>query len=286
METGLLRTLGVETLRMTVPYGAAALGGIWSEKSGVVNIALEGMLLTGALSAVVFELGTGSTVLAVLGAAALGGLIGAAHGWLVTRGVDAIVSGIAWNLVAMGGTRFVMRALYGSSSNSPAIAPSLPPAALMAIVALAVASSIHVFAHTRFGLQVRAAGQDAAAAASLGLNVAWIRVRAVATGGCVAGFGGAALAFDEHQFQSGMSGGRGFIALAAVIVSGYRPGRAVLVCALFALLDAGQIVLQGEARVSHDVLTAAPYLVVLLSLAWLGRRRRRAGASPAALASW
>ncbi len=287
-------TLGTETVRMTVPYACAALAGVWSEKSGVVNIALEGMLLASALAAVVVQVATGSAVLGVLGAVAVGAAMGAAHAWFVRHEVVAIVSGIALNLVALGGTRFVLRALYGSSSNSPTVAgfqglfagtasvgslvvdTATNPLTLLAVVALALTS--FALDRTRLGIRVRAAGEDGAAAASLGLPVARLRLVAVTLGGAIAGVGGAALAFDQHQFQSGMSGGRGFIALAAVIVSGWRPGRAVLACAAFALLDATQIVFQGHGRVSRDLVTALPYVATLVSLALLGRRGKRASA--------
>jgi len=289
-QGGVPTTLVTETIRMAVPYACAALGGIWSEKSGVVNIALEGMLLASALGAVVVQLATGSAVLGLAGGVAVGALLGALHASLVRHDVDAIVSGIALNLVAAGGTRFVLRALYGSSSNSPAVpgfhagatSPSAftqvvstlgNPLTLLAVAALAWTS--FTLSRTRLGIRLRAAGEDAAAAASLGLGVARLRVVAVTIGGAIAGIGGAALAFDQHQFQSGMSGGRGFIALAAVILSGWRPGRAVLACAAFALLDASQIVLQGQSRASHDLVTALPYVATLVSLAVLGRRARR-----------
>lgn len=283
-------TLATEMVRMTVPYACAALGGIWSEKSGVVNIALEGMLLASALGAVVVQVATGSAVLGVAGAVIVGAVIGAVHASLVRRDVDAIVSGIALNLIAMGGTRFLLRALYGSSSNSPTV-PGFPgilggsasPLALVVdtvlspltvLALLALAGTAFALPRTRLGIQLRAAGEDAAAAESLGLDVARLRLVAVTLGGAIAGIGGAALAFDQHQFQSGMSGGRGFIALAAVIVSGWRPGRAVLACAAFALLDATQIVLQGHSRASHDLVTALPYVATLVSLAVIGHRRR------------
>jgi len=267
-------TFATETVRMTVPYACAALGGIWSEKSGVVNIALEGMLLASALGAVVVQVATGSAVLGLVGAIVVGAGIGAVHASFVRRGVDAIVSGIAVNLVAMGGTRFLLRALYGSSSNSPTVAgfPSLL-AGTTSPVALVV--TMFTMTSTRLGIQLRAAGEDAPAARSLGLDVPRLRLLAVSIGGGIAGIGGAALAFDQHQFQSGMSGGRGFIALAAVIISGWRSGRAVLACAAFALLDATQIVLQGQSRASHDLVTALPYVATLVSLAVIGRRGRR-----------
>jgi len=221
----------------------------------------------------------------------VGGAIGAAHAWIVRQEVDAIVSGIALNLVALGGTRFVLRALYGSSSNSPSVpgwssgavgshdAVALVkdtvtnPLTLVAVVALVLTTL--ALARTRFGIRVRAVGEDPVAAASLGLPVGRVRLLAVSLGGCIAGVGGAELAYDQHQFQSGMSGGRGFIALAAVILSGWRPGRAVLACAAFALLDASQIVFQGSSRASHDMVTALPYVATLVSLAVLGRGRAR-----------
>ena len=284
-------TFATETVRMTVPYACAALGGIWSEKSGVVNIALEGMLLASALGAVVVQVTTGSAVLGLVGAIVVGAGIGAVHASFVRRGVDAIVSGIAVNLVAMGGTRFLLRALYGSSSNSPTVdgfpalfAGTASPVALVFDTVLAPLTLLALFAlvatmftmtSTRLGIQLRAAGEDAPAARSLGLDVPRLRLLAVSFGGGIAGIGGAALAFDQHQFQSGMSGGRGFIALAAVIISGWRSGRAVLACAAFALLDATQIVLQGQSRASHDLVTALPYVATLVSLAVIGRRRRR-----------
>ncbi len=282
-------TLATETVRMTVPYACAALAGIWSEKSGVVNIALEGMLLSSALGAVVVQIATGSVLLGVLGAIVVGGAIGSAHAWLVRHEVDAIVSGIALNIVATGGTRFLLRALYGSSSNSPTVAgltghvgasttaaaaildTLTNPLTLVALMALGLTA--FALQKTRAGIRVRAAGEDAVAATSLGLDVPRLRMAAVTAGGCIAGVGGSALAFDQHQFQSGMSGGRGFIALAAVIVSGWRPGRAVLACTAFACLDAAQIVVQGQSRSSHDLITALPYVATLVSLAIIGRRR-------------
>jgi simple sugar transport system permease protein len=285
-------TLASETVRVTVPYACAALGGVWSEKSGVVNIALEGMMLAGALGAVAVHGATDSPVLGVVFGMSVGAAIGALHAWLVAREVDAIVSGIALNLVAMGGTRFLLRALYGSSSNSPSVRGFSGPFAGSASPALALVDTLsnpltlaalallgatsYALRATRFGVRVRAAGEDASSAASLGLDVPGLRLAAVSLGGAIAGLGGAALAFDQHQFQSGMSGGRGFIALAAVILSGSRPGRAVLACAAFAMLDALQIVFQGHSRVSHDLVTTLPYVATLVSLAVLGLRRRRA----------
>jgi simple sugar transport system permease protein len=289
-----------QTIRMAVPYTCAALGGVWSERSGVVNIALEGTLLVSGLAAVAAHVATGSAAVGALAAVLSGGVFALLHAFLVAKQrVDAIVSGIALNLVAAGGTRFVLRALYDSSSNSPTVAGFVPwlgrsasPGAALLLRTVAdpltllamVAAGLSFFAlyRTRFGLQVRACGEDPQAAASAGVPVEKVRVMAVVMGGMVAGIGGAALAFDQHQFQSGMSGGRGFIALAAVILSGWRPLRATTACLAFAALDALQIVLQDQSRLPREVIEMFPYVATLLSLVIIGVTRG-AGRPPAGL---
>ncbi|HSO35247.1 MAG TPA: ABC transporter permease, partial [Labilithrix sp.] len=249
-------TMIAQTARMTIPYGCAALGGTLSERSGVVNIALEGTLLASALASVAAAHATHSAVAGVVAGVACGALFGLVHATLVVRGrVDAIVSGIALNLVAAGGTRFLLRGLYGSSSNSPAIegfrfadgwgllARTLLDPFLLATIAL-VAGAAWMLRRTRFGLRLRACGEDPSAAEAVGVRVSGMRTAAVTLGSAITGLGGTALAYDLHQFQAGMSGGRGFIALAAVIVSGWRPWPAAAACLAFAALDALQIVLQ------------------------------------------
>jgi simple sugar transport system permease protein len=282
-------TMLAQTIRMAVPYSCAALGGVWSERSGVVNIALEGVLLAGGLGGVVAHLATGSAWAGVVAGMLVGAGVSAIHAMVVVRGrANAVVSGIAINLAVAGGTRFVLRALYASSSNSPAIPAfrvasgaggagflaraALDPSTLMA-VALVVWTA-WVLDRTRFGLRVRACGEAPEAAASVGIDVERIRLSAVALGGAVCGLGGVALAYDQHQFQSGMSGGRGFIALAAVILSGWRPVRAAAACLGFAALDAVQVVVQGQAVATGGYLAQMlPYVATLFVLAAVARRR-------------
>jgi ABC-type uncharacterized transport system permease subunit len=288
-------TMLAQTLRMAVPYVCAGLGGVWSERSGVVNIALEGILLAGGLGGVVVHVATGNPWAGVLAGALVGAGMGLGHALIVVRGrVDAIVSGIAINLAAAGGTRFVLRSLYDSSSNSPpvdgfrtAILGGAGGGALLVrtlVDPLTIATALFVIAsgwtlyRTRFGLRVRACGEDPVASASVGVDVRRVRLLAVSLGGAICGLGGVALAYDQHQFQSGMSGGRGFIALAAVILSGWRPGRAAAACVAFAALDAAQILVQDQARaVSGYIAQMLPYIATLLAL-WAIARRRGAGA--------
>jgi simple sugar transport system permease protein len=153
----------------------------------------------------------------------------------------------------------------------------------------AAAATAWLLARTRFGLRVRACGENPEAARAAGVNVRRVRMGAVTLGAAICGLGGAALAFDQHQFQSGMSGGRGFIALAAVIVSGWRPLRAVAACAAFAALDAAQIAAQDRAGELRDLAQMLPYVGTLVVLAWIGARRRgaaAAGGAPAGLGRW
>jgi simple sugar transport system permease protein len=297
--SGASLTFVAQAARMAVPYACAALGGVWSERSGVVNIALEGMLLAGGLAAVVAQHATGSAWAGMAAAAGVAAVFGLAHAAAFVIGrVDAIVSGIALNLAAAGGTRFVLRALYDSSSNSPAVegfrvaglegatggallARTLldPPTLVAAALTAWTAWTLYA---TRAGLHVRAAGEGPAAAASVGIDVRRVRIGAVVAGAAICGLGGAALAFDQHQFQAGMSGGRGFIALAAVIVSGWRPGRAVAACVAFAALDAAQIALQDRAGALRDVVQMMPYAATLGALAWAARGKGGAGGRPPA----
>ncbi len=282
LDSILSLSMVAQTIRASVPYVCAAQGGVLSEKSGVVNIGLEGMLLTSALASVVVAHATGNAWIGALAGIAVGAAMGALHAALVVKGrISAIVSGIALNLAAVGGTRVVLRALYDSSSNSPAIDafrfggegasggsmlvrtlvdPTLIGTVLSTLLVMAMMS------RTRFGLRVRACGESPWAAVSAGVNVDLTRIGAVTLGGAIAGLGGTALAFEQHQFQSGMSGGRGFIALAAVIVAGWRPGRAAIACVVFAALDALEGALQGQGRTLHDIVSMLPFLTTLFVL--------------------
>jgi ABC-type uncharacterized transport system permease subunit len=295
MDVILSGTMLAQTVRMTIPYGCAALGGVLSERSGVVNIALEGTLLASALASVAAAHASGSAIVGIAAGVTCGATVGLVHALLVVRGrVDAIVSGIALNLVAAGGTRFVLRALYGSSSNSPSIqglrfgdswgllARTLLDPFLVATLA-AVAAATWTLRRTRFGLRLRACGEDPSAAQAVGVRVAGIRTAAVALGGAATGLGGTALAYDLHQFQAGMSGGRGFIALAAVIVSGWRPWPAAAACLAFAALDALQIVLQNQTKLPSQVLAMLPFVATLVALVLVGKRRAGQLGPPAGL---
>jgi simple sugar transport system permease protein len=279
-----------ETLRIATPYACAAVGGIWSERSGIIQIGLEGVLLVSAFSSVAVAATTGSAALGLAAGVASGALFSLLHAVLVERArVHAVISGIALNLLALAGTRLALRGIFESASNSPSIAgfrlgPTgssgaallarffLDPVTLAAVVAAALTP--YVLARTRFGLRVRAVGENPVAAASVGIDVPRVRLLALAVSGAVCALGGVHLAFDQHRFESGMANGRGYMALAAVVVSGWRAGRAVLACVVFGALEALQIVLQGEAQHSAgaDLIQLLPYVATLVVLGFAAGR--------------
>lgn len=284
-------TMLAETLRIATPYACAAVGGIWAERSGVIQIGLEGVLLVSAFASVSAAAVTGSAAVGLAAGVAAGALLSLLHGVLVERArVHAVISGIALNLLAYAGTRLALRGLFDSASNSPSIegfrlGPTgssgaamlarffLDPVTLAAILLTALTPV--VLARTRFGLRVRAAGENPTAAASVGLDVPRVRLLALAVSGAVCALGGVHLAFDQHRFESGMSNGRGFMALAAVVVSGWRAGRAVTACVVFGALEALQIVLQQQAQRSAgaDLIQLLPYVATLIVLGFAAGRK-------------
>ena len=290
MSSVLSLTMVAETLRIATPYACAAVGGIWAERSGVIQIGLEAVLLTSAFTSVAVAATTGSAALGLLAGVASGALLSVLHAVLVERArVHAVISGIALNLLAYAGTRLLLRALFDSASNSPGIdgfrfGPTgadgasmlarffLDPVTLAALAATALTP--FVLARTRFGLRTRAAGENPVAAASVGIDVSRVRIAALAVSGAICALGGVHLAFDQHRFESGMSSGRGFMALAAVVVSGWRAERAVAACVAFGALEALQIVLQDQANRSAgaELIQLLPYVATLVVLGFAAGR--------------
>ena len=278
-------TMLAETLRIAVPYACAAVAGVWAERSGVIQIGLEGVLLTGAFCSVAVANATGSMALGLVAGVLVGTLVSLGHAWLVERArIDAVISGIALNLLAYAGTRLLLRALYDSSSNSPSITgfrigPTgtagwamllrvlCDPVTLLAVAS--IVASTWLLHRTRLGLRIRACGENPTAAQAAGLRVGRLRLVALAISGGICALGGVHLAYDQHRFESGMSGGRGFIALAAVVLSGWRPVRAALACVVFGALEALQILLQDVSRQSRGtmLIQLLPFVATLLVLA-------------------
>jgi len=269
-------------IRISVPYALASLGGTWSERSGVVNIALEGLLLTGAFAATVGALFAHGALAGVLAGAVAGAALAALYALLVLRfRADQIVCGVAINLLADGMTRFFLKALFDSSSNSPRVESwgQIAPVLIALTGALIVASHYALF-RSRFGLRVRAVGEHPEAAASLGVRPLAVRFRALLLSGALAGLGGAWLAADQKQFVAGMSNGRGYIALAALIFGKWRPVWAAGAALLFGLAEATQITLQAAGMgIPSWLIQMLPYVLTIVTLSGLIGRSQ----APAAL---
>ncbi len=269
----------LSAVRLATPLLFAALGGVISERSGVVNIALEGKLLAGAFAAAAFTHATGNPWFGVAGAIGAGMAIGALHAlgsvWL--RG-DQIVVGVAINLLVVGLTQFLMGVMYGSNANTP-LFRGFPPGGFLWFPplvwgALLAVPAVHVLlSKTRFGLRLRATGEHPEAAESLGVNPLRVRIAAVILAGALAGIGGAYLALETSQFVKNMSAGRGFIALAGVFVGKWRPWGAAGACLFFGLAEASQIRLQGLG-VPTQFVQMIPYVLTMVALAgFVGRSR-------------
>ncbi len=276
------------TLRISVPYALAALGAAFSERGGVINIALEGIMLVGALAYVLGAHATGSPWIGA-GCAVIAGVATAALHALVTVTfrADQITSGLGINLLAAGLTRFVLKQVFHSSSNSSRVVgfegfsvpgilgvPGLGPvfASPLVLLTLALIGAGHwLLFRSVFGLRLRAAGERPESLTTLGLSVAAQRTQGVLISGALAGLAGAWLASEQHSFTDGMTSGRGYIALAAMIVGKWSPIGGAAACLLFGAAEALQITLQGSAFPS-ELLQMLPYLVTMLALAgFIGR---------------
>lgn len=273
MELDLLAS----SFRLATPLLFAALGGVISERAGVVNIALEGKLLAGAFGAAVVTITTGEPWLGVVAGAGSGMIVGLLHavGGVVLRG-DQIVVGVALNLLVAGTTRFLMGVFYGSSANTPLFTglPSVLGFSPLVWLALLAVPLVHLLLReTRFGLRLSAVGEHPETAESLGVSAVRVRVAAVILAGGIVGLGGAYLGLEAAQFVKNMSAGRGFIALAAVIFGKWRPLGAAAACLFFGFAEAAQIRLQG-AGIPTQFIQMMPYVLTMVALAgFVGRSR-------------
>ena len=268
-----------QTVRIAIPYLLAAAGGVMSERAGLIGLSLEGYMLSGAFCAAVGSYYAGGPWIGVLAAVLGGAVLSMLYAASAIRfKADQVVVGIAINLLAVGLTRFFLRLIFDSSSNSPRIpgfdakgsgtgflALAQNPLVWVGLVVIPLVS--WVLYRTPFGLRVRAVGEHPAAAESVGVPVKRVRYLAVGLSGMIAGLGGAYLALDQHQFTDQMTAGRGFIALAAIIFGRWDPLRAGLACLLFAAAETLQIQLQGTQLIPSQFVEMIPYVLTIIALA-------------------
>lgn len=274
------------TLRFATPLILCAMGGLFSERSGIVDIGLEGKMLASAFAAAATAALTGSAWLG-LGAGCLAALVFAAlHGFAaITHGGNQVVSGVAVNMLASGLTVVFGQAWFGQGGVTPALPagarfmPVLFGHSLLGYAALlSVPLAALAIGRTRFGLRLRAVGEAPRAVDAAGISVAWLRYRAVLICGLLSGIAGAYLSLAQSAgFTREMSAGQGYIALAALIFGKWRAWPAFGACLLFGLIDAVAIRLQGVrilglGEVPVQIFQVMPYaLTVILLAGFVGR---------------
>lgn len=284
------------TLRMTAPLILVALGGLLAQQAGMINVALEGLMLVGAFFGVLAAYYAQNPWAGVLAAVAAGGLFAALMAWAVLKlRANLIVAGLALNLLALGLTRYLLQVLFSTrGAFAPERLPGLgivdspflrripflgdvvlghsPLVYLSWLLALLVAVFLK---YVPEGLQLRAAGENPEAARSLGIHVDRMRALALIVSGCLAGLGGVQLSLGNLQlFFENMTNGRGFIALAAIYFGQARPGATVLACLLFGLFEAIQIRLQTRMGVPPQWPQMLPFALVIIALTLISIYRR------------
>jgi len=280
-------SLIASTIRLATPLVLAALGGLFSERSGVINIALEGKMLAGAFTAAAVThaadtrlgMGNASPWIGLLAGAIAGLFIAVIYAVSCIRfKADQVVSGAAINILMIGMPGLLSGAFFLSSGSTPQIPkdhllPQSPWIIAIAVIAL-VAGIWYVVYNTPFGLRLRSVGENPEAADAAGVSVSRIRYSGVLLAGILAGIGGAYLSIGQSSlFTRNMTAGRGFIALAALIFGKWRPVQTLLACLLFGFTEAVSIQMQGVFKLpsGEDIpvqfIQMVPYVLTIVVLA-------------------
>lgn len=267
-------------LRLATPLLLAALGGLLAERAGVVTICLEGVMLVAAWAAATATFLSHSVVVGLLAGIVAGVLLILLHAFLVIRTKsDAIVSGVAINLLASGITPVLTKAFFGNSTNTPSVPQDerLPLWVLITFALLLPFALQHWLYRTGGGLRLRAAGEGPGSLTTAGVSVAKTQVFAVSLAGVLAAGAGIFLSLAHSgQFTRDMTAGRGYIALTALIFGRWKPLPTLITALFFGFTEAVQIQIQGAAWLPEafpiQAIQAFPYLVTLVVLAGLPRK--------------
>jgi simple sugar transport system permease protein len=279
-------------LRMATPIAFASIGGVFSERAGITNIGLEGMMLVSAFAGAATSYFTANPWLGVVAAVVAGALCGALHAIITVRfRGNQIVSGTGINLLAAGLTAYLCQIFWGSRGASASVQGlelvSIPLVKDLPIVGSIIGSHtplvymmlvVTILSHvmlfrTRLGLRIRAVGEHAAAADTAGIDVYRVKYISVIASGVLAGLGGVFLSLSHlNLFSWGMTGGRGFIALAAMIFGRWTPLGAFGASVLFGLADALQMRLQALGLLPPQIILMIPYILTVAVLAGVVRK--------------
>lgn len=280
-------------LRYAAPLLLVAVGEVFAERSGVINMGVEGIMLVGALAGVAGAYYLKSLVLAVLITIIVGALMGLVVSYLtVSRRTNQVVTGLMINMLCLGSTDMLFSMMSETRTNRCETFPIIFPEFMQNIPVIGkilfcqpistwIAFVLPIFAayfmyKTRWGLNVRAVGDNPKAAATAGLDVIKIKYQTVILSGIFAALGGCALTLAEVGYFSagGMANGRGFIVMAACVVGGWDPIRTSLVCLAFGAADAAQIRIQTLSNFPYQFLQMFPYVVTVIALAIMVKRSR------------
>ena len=270
-------------IRSATPLIFAALGGLFSERSGVINIALEGLMLAGAFTAAVVTYQTGNPYFGLLCGVVSGGLLALLYAVACIKfEADQVVAGMAINFLMIGLPALISGVIYDSTGSTPQIdrADKLlsfynDNISLASILAFALVPVCwYVLYKTPFGLRLRATGENPEAADAAGINVVKLRYAAVIISGVLAAAGGAYLSIGQSSlFTKGMTAGRGFIALAALILAKWKPVPVMLACLFFGFMEALTIQIQGVIKLPSgenipvQFIQIIPYVLTIIVLA-------------------
>ena len=269
-------------IRSATPLIFAALGGLFSERSGVINIALEGMMLAGAFTGAVVTFETGNPYIGFLAGMLSGGVLAVVFAVACIKfEADQVVAGMAINFLMIGLPSLISGAVYDSAGSTPQIdkANLLPnffnSLSLASILAFLLVPLVwYVLYKTPFGLRLRATGENPGAADAAGVNVTGLRYTAVVISGLLAAAGGAYLSIGQSSlFTISMTAGRGFIALAALILAKWRPVPVLLACLFFGFTEALTVQIQGIVKLpsGEDIpvqfIQIIPYVLTIIVLA-------------------
>ena len=285
MDSALLLDLLASTLRLATPLIFCALAGVLAERAGVIDIGLEGKMLFAAFAAAAVGVTTQSTTLAMLAAIALAIALSCLHGFAcVTYHGNQVISGLAINIIAAGLTVVLGIAWFAQGGQTPPVIDAVRLKAVTHIpllahnvlvyVALALVAAVWwLLFRTRFGLRLRAVGENPAMVDAAGVSVSRVRYLALVGNGALCGLAGCYLVLAQNAaFAPHMTAGRGFMALAAMIFGKWHPVGALWACLLFGFLDAASIRLQGTklpglGEVPVQLIQALPYLLTVVLLA-------------------
>jgi len=258
------------TVRLATPLLLAALGGLISERSGVINIALEGLMLAGAFTSAAVTYYAGSPWIGLLAGIAAGVFIALLHAVACIQfDANQVVSGTALNILMLGVPTLLSGALFDSTGSTPQIprTSQIPNAPIIIVFAL-TPLVWHLLYRTPFGLRLRAAGENPEAADTAGVRVWRLRYMCVMLSGALAAIGGAYLSIGQSSlFTRNMTAGRGYIALAALIFGKWRPVQTMLACLLFGFAQAASIQMQGVTQVRVEYIEMIPYVLTMVVLA-------------------